>query len=113
MIVANSNGMKPKDPALIGKNRMPAPTAVPNSVITHEEVDPAGSAFFFACCFVVLVAGLAPLVALWLFVLIAVAFLCELGVGRRGGTLLLPGRCVPGVIRRCFGEGLGWTVLGQ
>ena len=82
MIVANSNGMKPKDPALIGKNRMPAPTAVPNSVITHEEVDPAGSAFFFACCFVVLVAGLAPLVALWLFVLIAVAFLCELGVGR-------------------------------
>ena len=82
-------------------------------MITHDEVDPAGLAFFFACCFVVLVAGLAPLVALWLFVLIAVAFLCELGAGCRGGQPSVPGRCVPGVTRRCFGERSGWTVLGR
>ena len=89
MMVANSSGMKPKEPALIGKNRMPAPTAVPNNVITQVEVEPAGSAFFFFRCFVLVgLAWLTPsectpvLLAFWLFVLIAVAFLFELGAGR-------------------------------
>jgi len=47
--VANPSGQKPNEPALSGKKRMPAPTAVPNKVITQERVEPVVSAFCVCC----------------------------------------------------------------
>ena len=41
MMVPASSGQKPKLPASMGRNRIPAPTAVPKSVITQVHVEPS------------------------------------------------------------------------